>query len=174
MGLNQLIEVLLHELHPFESLSSSLIFIGVILCTCVQISPIKINPWDIMLGWIGERFNSGMNKKIDKIDERVGKLENQIDEHIEDSKVEKVKKQREYLISFVDEGVNGARHTKESFENALRACDDYEVFIRENHIKNGVIQSTIHAIRTKYEEHLVNADFATEEHYINQDKNGGN
>ena len=174
MGLNQLIETLLHELHPFESLSSSIIFISVILCTCVQISPIKINPWDIMLGWIGERFNSGMNKKIDKIDERVGKLEGQFDEHMEDNKIEKVKKQREYLISFVDEGVNGARHTKESFENAIRACDAYEKFIKENKIENGVIQSTIYAIRTKYEEHLINADFATEEHYINQDKNGGN
>ena len=46
MGLNQLIEALLHELHPFESRSSSIVFIGVILCTCVQIYPIKINQWD--------------------------------------------------------------------------------------------------------------------------------
>ena len=168
MGLNELIMSILHELHPFESLSSSIIFIGVVLCTFVQISPIKVNPWDVMLGWIGDRFNSGMNKKIDKMNERVGKLEERFDEHMEDNKLEKVKKQREYLISFVDEGVNGARHTKESFENAIRACDAYESFIRENNIENGVIQSTIHAIRTKYEEHLLNADFATEEHYINK------
>jgi len=168
MGLNELIMSILHGLHPFESLSSSIIFIGVILCTFVQISPIKINPWDVMLGWIGERFNSGMNKKIDKMNERVGKLEERFDEHMEDNKLEKVKKQREYLISFVDEGVNGARHTKESFENAIRACDAYEKFIKDNKIENGVIQSTIHAIRTKYEEHLLNADFATEEHYINK------
>ena len=168
MGLNELIMSILHGLHPFESLSSSIIFIGVVLCTFVQISPIKVNPWDVMLGWIGERFNSGMNKKIDKMNERVGKLEERFDEHMEDNKLEKVKKQREYLISFVDEGVNGARHTKESFENAIRACDAYEKFIKDNKIENGVIQSTIHAIRTKYEEHLLNADFATEEHYINK------
>ena len=63
MGLNELIETILHQLHPFESLSSTLFFIGFILCTCIQISPIKLNLWDVLLGWIGERFNSGMNKK---------------------------------------------------------------------------------------------------------------
>lgn len=169
MGLNELIERLLHELHPFESLSSSLIFIGVILCTFVQISPIQINPWDVLLGWIGERFNSVINKKIDKIDGRVDKLEKQIDEHIEDGKVDKVKEQRQYLIEFVNEGVNGKRHTKESFEYAIKACDEYEAFVRDNHIDNGVINSTIHAIRAKYEEHLIKADFATEEHYIDME-----
>lgn len=169
MNLNQLIGQFLHQLHPFENLSSSLILIGAILCTFVQISPIQINPWDVILGWIGERFNSGMNKKIDKIDDRVGKLEKRFDEHMEDNRQDKIKQQRQYLVSFVDEGVNGKRHTKESFENAIRACDAYEKFITENHIENGVIQSTIHAIRTKYEEHLLNADFAVEEHYINQE-----
>lgn len=167
MNLNQLIEQFLHQLHPFENLSSSLIFIGVILCTFVQISPIQINPWDVMLGWIGERFNSGMNKKMDGISDRVNKLEKRFDEQVKDNKGEKVKKQRKYLIEFVEEGVNGKHHTKESFENAIRACDEYETFVKANNIENGVITSTIHAIRTKYEEHLLNADFATEEHYIN-------
>lgn len=169
MGLNELIERLLHGLHPFENLSSSLIFIGAILCTFVQISPIKINPWDVLLGWIGERFNSVINKKIDKIDGRVDNLEKQIDEHIENGKVDKVKEQRQYLIEFVNEGVNGKCHTKEAFEYAIKTCDEYEAFVRDNHIDNGVINSTIHAIRAKYEEHLIKADFATEEHYIDME-----
>lgn len=170
MGLGELIEQILHQLHPFENLGSALLFIGFVLCTFVQISPIKLNPWDVLLGWIGERFNSGMNKKIDKIDARVDKMKEQIDEHIKDSKHEEVQKKRQYLVEFVTEGVNGKRHTKESFETAIRACDDYEQFIKDNDIKNGVINSTIHAIRTKYEEHLLKADFPVEEHYINQEE----
>lgn len=169
MGLGELIEQILHQLHPFESLGSTLLFIGFVLCTFVQISPIKLNPWDILLGWIGERFNSGMNKKIDKIDTRVDKMEKRIDEHIDDSNLDKVKRQRQYLIEFVNEGVNGDRHTKESFENALRMCDEYEEYVKKHDIKNGVINSTIHAIRSKYEEHLLKADFAIEEHYINRE-----
>ena len=169
MGLDELIEQILHQLHPFESLGSTLLFIGFVLCTFVQISPIKINPWDILLGWIGERFNSGMNKKIDKIDIRVDKMEKQIDKHIIDNKHEELQKKRQYLVEFVTEGVNGKRHTKESFETAIRACDEYEQFVKDNNISNGVINSTIHAIRAKYEEHLFKADFPAEEHYINQE-----
>lgn len=172
MNLNELIESILHHIHPFESLSSTLIFIGFILCTFVQISPIKLNPWDILLGWIGERFNSGMNKKIDKIDARVDKMEKQIDEHIKDNKYDEVLKKRQYLVDFVTEGVNGKRHTKESFETALKISDEYEQFFKDNKdskITNNVINSTIHAIRAKYEEHLLKADFPAEEHYINQE-----
>lgn len=169
MGLNELIEEILHQLHPFESLGSTLFFIGFVLCTFVQISPIKLNPWDILLGWIGERFNSGMNKKIDKLDDRVDKMEKQIDKHIIDNKHEELQKKRQYLVEFVTEGVNGKRHTKESFETAIRACDEYEQFVKDNNISNGVINSTIHAIRAKYEEHLLKADFPAEEHYINQE-----
>lgn len=168
MNLNELIESILHQLHPFESLSSTLIFICFVLCTFIQVSPIKLNPWDFLLGWVGERFNSGMNKKIDKIDERVDKMEKQIDEHIKDNKLDELQKKRQYLVDFVNEGVNGKRHTKESFETAIRACDDYERFVKENNIKNGVINSTIEAIRAKYEEHLIKADFALEEHYIEE------
>lgn len=168
MGLNELIETILHQLHPFENLGSALFFIGFVLCTVVQISPIKINPWDTLLGWIGERFNSGMNKRIDGMSNRVDNLEKRFNEQVEDNKHEKLKKQRKYLIEFVEEGVNGKHHTKESFENAIRACDEYEKFVKKNNIENGVINSTIHAIRAKYEEHLLNADFATEEHYINE------
>ena len=81
-----------------------------------------------------------MNKKIDKIDVRVDKIEKQMDEHIKDNKHEEVQKKRQYLVEFVTEGVNGKRHTKESFETAIRACDDYE-----------------------------QSDFPAEEHYINQE-----
>lgn len=171
MNLNELIESILHHIHPFESLSSTLIFIGFVLCTFIQVSPIKLNPWDFLLGWVGERFNSGMNKKIDKLDERVDKMEKQIDEHIKDNKYDEVQKKRQYLVDFVTEGVNGKRHTKESFETALKVSDEYEQFFKDNKdakIKNGVINSTIEAIRAKYEEHLIKADFPAEEYYINQ------
>lgn len=168
MNLNELIESILHHIHPFESLSSTLIFIGFVLCTFIQVSPIKLNPWDFLLGWVGERFNSGMNKKIDKLDERVDKMEKQIDEHVKENKLDEVQKKRQYLVEFVNEGVNGKRHTKESFETAIRACDDYERFVKENNINNGVIDSTIQAIKAKYEEHLLKSDFALEEHYIEE------
>lgn len=172
MNLNQLIEQFLHQLHPFENLSSSLIFIGVILCTFVQISPIQINPWDWLLGWIGERFNARINKKINQLDERIDKMKENLDNHIKYKALKDLEGQRRYLINFVNEGVNGLRHSKESFEDALRACDAYEEYVKENHVHNGVINSTISVIREKYKEHLILADFPSEDSYLSN-TNGG-
>lgn len=163
MNLLQIIEKIIHQIRPFESISSCIIFILFIVGTVVQISPIKINPWDFLLGWIGERFNSGINKKVEQ-------LEKKIDQHIESSNDKNLKQLRQYIISFVDEGVNGKRHTKESFQNVIRACDAYEKYIHDNDMENGVIISSMSAIRLKYEQHLVNADFATGEHYIENTK----
>ena len=81
--------------------------------------------------------------------------------------------QRRYLINFVNEGVNGLRHSKESFEDAIRACDAYEEYVKENNVHNGVINSTISAIREKYREHLILADLPSEDSYFSN-TNGGN
>lgn len=168
MGLAELIEQFLHQLHPFESISSTLLFIGFVLCTFVQISPIKINPWDILLGWVGERFNSGINKRINEVNDRVDRLEKSIDNHIEKCDIEDWKKKRNYIVKFVNEGVNGTRHTKESFENVIALCDEYEDYVEQNpNIHNGVINGSISAIRIKYHEHLIKADFPEQETYIN-------
>lgn len=169
MGLAELIEQFLHQLHPFESISSTLLFIGFVLCTFVQISPIKINPWDILLGWVGERFNSGINKRINEVNDRVNRLEKSIDNHIEKCDIEDWKKKRNYIVKFVNEGVNGTRHTKESFENVIALCDEYEDYVEQNpNIHNGVINGSISAIRMKYHEHLIKADFPEQETYIDK------
>lgn len=169
MGLAELIEQFLHRIHPFESISSTLLFIGFVLCTFVQISPIKINPWDVLLGWIGERFNSCINKRINEVNDRVNKLEETIDKHIEKCDIDDWKKKRNYIIKFVNEGVNGTRHTKESFENVIALCDEYENYVEQNpNVHNGVINGSISAIRIKYHEHLIKADFPEQETYIDK------
>lgn len=163
MDLINSIDGILHQARPFESLGSLIVFIIIVAGTFIQISPIKINPWDFILGWIGERFNSGINKKINVIEQKVEKMENRLDEHIDYKKNEELKAMRRYIVDFVTDGVNGKKHTKESFQNALKACDEYQMYVRINHIDNGVINGSIEAIRTKYKQHLINADFAKEE-----------
>ena len=169
MSLYELITKLFSDLSPIESLGSSFIFYAAILCTIIQVAPIKINPWDFLLGWIGERFNSGINKRINEVNERVNNLEETIDKHIEKCDIDDWKKKRNYIIKFVNEGVNGARHTKESFENVITLCDEYEEYVKQNpNVHNGVINDSIYAIRTKYQEHLIKADFPEQELYIHK------
>lgn len=164
MSLIDIIDGFLHQIRPVENFSSCLIFILFIAGTCIQISPIKFNPWDIMLGWIGERFNYGINRKINLIEEKVENMEKRLDGHIEDKKIKELREQRRYIVDFVTDGVNGKRHTKESFQNVLKACDEYEAYVKKYKIDNGVINSSIQAIRSKYKEHLVHADFAKEDY----------
>ena len=167
MNLYELLTKLFSGLSPIESLGSSFLFYGAILCTIVQLTPIKINPWDFLLGWIGERFNSGINKRINEVNDRVNSLEESIDKHIEKCDIDDWKKKRNYIIKFVNEGVNGARHTKESFENIIALCDEYEDYVKKNpNVHNGVINDSIYAIRTRYQEHLIKADFPEQELYI--------
>lgn len=169
MSLYELITKLFSDLSPIESLGSSFIFYAAILCTIIQVAPIKINPWDFLLGWVGERFNSGINKRINEVNERVNDLEEAIDKHIEKCDIDDWKKKRNYIIKFVNEGVNGARHTKESFENVITLCDEYEEYVKQNpNVHNGVINDSIYAIRTKYQEHLIKADFPEQELYIHK------
>ena len=167
MSLYELLTKLFSGLSPIKSLGSSFLFYGAILCTIVQVAPIKINPWDFLLGWIGERFNSGINKRINEVNDRVNNLEKSIDNHIEKCDIEDWKKKRNYIIKFVNDGVNGARHTKESFENIIALCDEYEEYVKQHpNVHNGVINDSIYAIRTRYQEHLIKADFPEQELYI--------
>lgn len=71
MGLNELIEQICHTLHPFENFGTTIIFLLAVIGTIIEITPIKINPWGALLKWAGENFNSGINKKIDKIEGRM-------------------------------------------------------------------------------------------------------
>lgn len=162
----------LRGIYPFESIGTTFLFLFGVLCTIIQVAPIQINPWDWLLGWIGERFNARINKKINQLDERIDKMKENLDNHIKYKALKDLEGQRRYLINFVNEGVNGLRHSKESFEDALRACDAYEEYVKENHVHNGVINSTISVIREKYKEHLILADFPSEDSYLSN-TNGG-
>ena len=55
-----------------------LFFIFIILSTVIEIAPIKINPWDAILKWIGDRLNKSAYMKIEEVEKK-------LDKHIEES-----------------------------------------------------------------------------------------
>lgn len=151
MSLQDLFEMInISEMTGVTGFIIALIFI---LMTIIQIAPIKINPWDFLLGWIGDRLNSHIIKKVDVLDEK-------LTEHIKESRDSSVKRKRQRILQFVEEGMDGKRYTKETFEFMMKECDDYEKYIKEHEIKNGVIEASITEIRRRYIDHIHNADFA--------------
>ena len=40
----------------------------ILLLSLVQISPVKLNPWDSIFGWIGKKVNGATEKRLDKLE----------------------------------------------------------------------------------------------------------
>jgi len=139
---------------PAVTGTTSFIFIIIILLmTIIQITPIKVNPWDFVLGWIGDRMNSHIINRVDTLDQK-------LTDHIQESREGSAKRKRLRILAFVEDGLNGKKYTKEAFENMIRECDDYEKFIKKTGLPNGVIEASIDVIRTRYRQHLNDGDFA--------------
>ena len=121
------------------------VLIGVvILSSLIQISPIKINPWDSFLAWFGCKINSAMLKQLESVASR-------LDKHIEESEVIELQNKRQSILNFCSECMNGKKHTKEQFDFVIKACDEYESYVAEKGIKNGVVVLSIKEIRRLYQ-----------------------
>ena len=77
MSLHDLFEII--NIPEMTGTTGLIVKLIVILMTIIQIAPIKINPWDFLLGWIGDRLNSHIIKKVDKLDAK-------LTEHVEESR----------------------------------------------------------------------------------------
>ena len=127
----------------------------VILMTLIQIAPIKFNPWDKILTWIGNHMNPDIVKRVDVIEAK-------LDEHIKESSDEMIRKVRADILSFGNTCMNGRPHTKEEFEFVISECDQYEKYIEKTQSKNGVATATIAEIRRLYKKGLHDNSFLKE------------
>ena len=127
----------------------------VILMTLIQIAPIKFNPWDKILTWIGNHMNADIVKRVDVIEAK-------LDEHIKESSDERIRKVRADILSFGNSCMNGRKHTKEEFEFVISECDQYEKYIEKTKSKNGVATTAISEIRRLYKKGIHDNSFLKE------------
>ena len=131
---------------------------------------IKWNPWTAIIKWIGSKFNSKLDAKIDIVREEIKTLDNKVNavsselnKHIEESQSKNLSDTRRDILDFCNSCMNKRRHTKEEFDFVVTQCDDYEIYIKKNEIKNGVIEAAIKEIRRLYEKCIQENDFLKEE-----------
>lgn len=129
--------------------------IVVILMTLIQIAPIKLNPWDKILTWLGNHMNADIVKRVDVIEAK-------LDEHIKESSDERIRKVRADILSFGNSCMNGRKHTKEEFEFVISECDQYEKYIEKTKSKNGVATTAISEIRRLYKKGIHDNSFLKE------------
>ena len=108
----------------------------------IQISPVKINPWDAILGWLGRKLNG---KDLTNLQGEVGELRKQVNGMW-------VSAHRHAILTFARELRAGIEHSTDEWSNVLSQIDEYEVYCEKNHIANGVVKQDSIFINTMYQQ----------------------
>ena len=109
----------------------------VVLLSLIQISPLKLNPWDKLLGWFGKKLNGGMEKQIKDLQKQVRDL--WINNH------------RQSILTFARECRAEIEHSAEEWSHSLTLCEEYERYCNTNDVTNGVVRQNTLYIRELYQ-----------------------
>ena len=127
-----------------------------LLLTLIQLVPIQVNPWSAIARWIGKAINGEVLGKL-------GKLEKQLDEHIDTDDKRDADSHRLEILRFNNELLRSVGHTKEEFIEVLAEIDAYEKFCTDHpDYPNNRAVLAIENIRENYKERLKKHDFLQE------------
>lgn len=121
--------------------AGGIVSVLIIVASLVEITPIKFSP----LQWIGKRLNAEALLRITK-------MEKKLDEHIAES-------YRNNILRVQDKLLRGELLTREEWEKALKNCEDYEKYIKDNELSNDLVNEAMKYIHRKYQEALNNVSF---------------
>ena len=136
----------------FNSISINQGFWLVLVFTLVEIAPIKINPWKTLFKYIGKVANSEMNTKMDDMQDDLKRLKR-------DFELKCANDKRWDILDFANACRHGRRHDKEEWEHVIDQLKEYETYVEEYEIANGVIEEDTKYLRGLYQERLEKNDF---------------
>lgn len=130
-----------------------------VLSIFFEVSKIKLNPLTALCTWIGERINSGTEKKLDAIKQEVEALDKKIekvDEKVDHSDVNRL---RWEILNFAAECRQGQHHTRDQFVHVIESNTEYHTILAERGEKNGVLDAEYKYILDIYDHCLHDNDF---------------
>lgn len=110
----------------------------IVLFSLIQISPIKLNPWDRIFGWIGKKINGTMHDQMEELKKAVRDL--WINDH------------RQSILNFARECRACIEHDAEEWNHILAVAEEYEMYCEKNTVSNGVVKADTAFIRDLYQE----------------------
>ncbi len=110
----------------------------IVIFSLIQISPIKLNPWDSIFGWFGRKINGTMLERMEELEKTVRDL--WINEH------------RQSILNFARECRAGISHDAEEWNHILVVAAEYEMYCEKNTVSNGVVKADTTFIRALYQE----------------------
>ena len=110
----------------------------IVLLSFIQISPIKINPWDKIFAWIGRKLNEEVEDEIRELKKEIRDL--WINNH------------RQSILTFARECRAEIPHSAEEWSHVLNLCEEYEKFCEKNDVTNGVVRENTLYVRQLYQQ----------------------
>ena len=110
----------------------------IILFSLIQIAPVKLNPWDNIFGWLGGKLNGKTEKRLEKVEKQIRDM--WINNH------------RQTILTFARECRDEVTHSPDEWTNVLNVAEEYEKYVTENHVTNGIITQDTEYIRRLYQE----------------------
>ena len=137
------------------------------LPTLIQISPIKINPWSMvleMLKWLWRAFCRSLNddvlKKLAVMETEQKETMDRLEQHIKMDDEREADKVRTSILHFNNELLRDIPHTKEEFVEILAKIDWYNDFCKTHEdYKNSRAVHAIANIERSYDERIKKHDF---------------
>lgn len=113
----------------------NLSFIVIMVLSLVEISPIKINPWSVLIKWIAKLLGIvDLKTEMVQVRDRMDELEKKIDQmKISEEEKEQLKEAlaaRRRILRFNDELLLKIKHSKEMFNDILKDITDYDNYCR--------------------------------------------
>ncbi len=109
-----------------------------VLLSLIQISPLKLNPWDKLLGWFGKKLNGETEKRLKAVEKQIRDM--WINNH------------RQSILTFARECRADIEHSSDEWTNVLNQAEEYEKYVTENKITNGIITQDTVYLRKLYQE----------------------
>ena len=110
----------------------------IVLLSLIQVSPLKFNPWDNIFAWFGKKMNGESEKRLQEVEKQVADM--WINNH------------RQCILTFARECRSDISHSSDEWSNVLNVAEEYEQYVREKHITNGIIHQDTQDLRKLYQE----------------------
>lgn len=110
----------------------------ILLMSLIQISPLKLNPWDRILGWIGKKTNGETEKRLKTVEKQISDM--WVNQH------------RQTILTFAREARSGIVHSPDEWANVLNQSEEYEKYIKDRGLSNGIVTQDTVYIRSLYQE----------------------
>ncbi len=104
----------------------------VVLLSLVEFSKIKINPWSIILGWIGDKLTEGMRKEVSSLKADVTVVKSNIEELRNEHREDEAIASRIRILRFSDEVYQEKEHSKEYFDQILTDITRYKDYCKSH------------------------------------------